>query len=450
MSRELGSDIIHLQVFGFHLIVCNSKEVADDLFEKKSAIYSDRPRMPMLCELMGFGWSLGFTPYNEWWKHSRALFHKHFKPTAVAQFRPKKLKAAHKFLRRLLDDPTHFHEHMQLMAGGVILDVGYGLDIQSADDPYIKRAAETLAIIDKAGNPGAFLVDIIPALKHVPEWMPGAGFKRKAREWSVVADEFGTIPFDFVKDGMRDGTAKPSFVSIALRDITEKDDRQYQEALIKALAGTMYTAGADTTVSLILTFFLAMLKFPEAQAKAQEELDRVVGTDRLPTFEDEPKLPYLGALVKEVFRWQQVAPFAIPHRVAADDVYRGYFIPRDSIVLGNAWGLLHDDALFPDPFSFKPERFGPDADPAVIEAVDYAFGFGRRVCPGRWMAQCFTWITIASVLAAFTLEKTRDANGEFIEPTAAYSPGILAAPEKFDCVVKPRSQDAELLIRSAS
>ena len=52
-----------------------------------------------------------------------------------------------------------------------------------------------------------------------------------------------------------------------------------------------------------------MLKFPEAQAKAQEELDRVVGTDRLPTFDDEPKLPYLGALVKEVFRWQQVAPF---------------------------------------------------------------------------------------------------------------------------------------------
>ena len=62
-------------------------------------------------------------------------------------------------------------------------------------------------------------------------------------------------------------------------------------------------------MSLILTFFLAMLKFPEAQTKAQEEIDRVIGTDRLPTFEDEPKLPYVAAMVKEVFRWQQVAPF---------------------------------------------------------------------------------------------------------------------------------------------
>jgi hypothetical protein len=110
------------------------------------------------------------------------------------------------------------------------------------------------------------------------------------------------------------------------------------------------------TVSILLTFFLAMLMNPEAQTKAQEEIDRVIGTDRLPTFDDEPKLPYVTALAKEVFRWQQVAPFgmrslpsafveltflpcvpAIPHRLMEDDVYNGYFLPKDAIVLGNAW-----------------------------------------------------------------------------------------------------------------
>jgi cytochrome P450 len=63
---------------------------------------------------MGFGWSLGFTPYNEWWKSSRKVFHKHFQPSAVPQFRPKKIKAAHGFLRKLIDAPDRFHEHMQL------------------------------------------------------------------------------------------------------------------------------------------------------------------------------------------------------------------------------------------------------------------------------------------------------------------------------------------------
>ncbi|KAI0064948.1 CyP450 monooxygenase [Artomyces pyxidatus] len=457
MSRELGSDIIHLQVFGFHLVVLNTKEVADDLMDKRSSIYSDRPRMPMMNELgslisdvrMGFGWSLGFTPYNEWWKHSRRLFHRHFQPSAIPQFRPKKTKAVHDFLRRLADTPGDFHQHMQLLAGSVILDIAYGLDIRSHDDIYLQRAEEALRIIDKAGNPGSFLVDIIPSLKYVPEWVPGAGFKRKAREWKVIADRFGTVPFEFVKQSMKDGTAASSFSSIALRDIQETQDRKYQEELIKCLGATMYTAGADTTVSVILTFFMAMLMSPEAQSKAQEEMDRVIGTDRLPTYDDEPNLPYIGALVKEVFRWQQVAPFAIPHRLMADDVYNGYFIPKDSIVLGNAWAILHDDKLFPDPFTFNPDRFlAADVDPRTISAVDYAFGFGRRTCPGRWMAHSFVFIIIASTLSSFRIERPVDENGNVIQPTGAMSGGIMGTPEKFQCSVKPRSREAEQLVRA--
>jgi hypothetical protein len=78
-------------------------------------------------------------------------------------------------------------------------------------------------------------------VKYVPEWMPGASFKRKAREWRGAAERVYTIPFDFVKQSMADGTAKPSFTTLALRDISEDDDRDYQEELIKALGGTMYT-----------------------------------------------------------------------------------------------------------------------------------------------------------------------------------------------------------------
>ena len=133
--------------------------------------------------------------------------------------------------------------------------------------------------------------------------------------------------------------------------------------------------------------------------------------------------------------------------------------------------ILHDDRLFADPFTFKPERFiGSDVDPRVPAAVDYAFGFGRRVCPGRWMAHAFVWVVVASVLSAFRIEKVvRD--GRVIEPTGAFSPGILAcvlspgcicspvsskitssyrSPEKFECNVKPRSKDAEALVRATA
>ena len=80
--------------------------------------------------------------------------------------------------------------------------------------------------------------------------MPGASFKRKAREWRGVAERFYTIPFDFVKQSMADGTVRESFTSLALRDITENDDRKYQEELIKGLGGTMYT-GVCARCSLV-------------------------------------------------------------------------------------------------------------------------------------------------------------------------------------------------------
>lgn len=132
-------------------------------------------------------------------------------------------------------------------------------------------------------------------------------------------------------------------------------------------------------------------------------------------------------------------------------------------------GILHDDRLFPDPFTFKPGRFiGPDVDPRVHAAVDYAFGFGRRVCPGRWMAHAFVWVVVASVLSTFRIEKAvRD--GRVIEPTGAFTPGILScviffcmacifnlrtlsyrSPEIFECSIKPRSKDAEALIHATA
>lgn len=77
--------------------------------------------------------------------------------------------------------------------------------------------------------------------------------------------------------------------------------------------------------------------FPEAQRKAQEEIDQVVGQDRLPNVSDRPNLPYVEALVKEVLRWHPVAPMGLPHTSSEDDIAEGYFIPKDALLLANIW-----------------------------------------------------------------------------------------------------------------
>ena len=77
-----------------------------------------------------------------------------------------------------------------------------------------------------------------------------------------------------------------------------------------------------------------MATSPSAQLKAQEELDRVVGSSRLPTIDDIENLPYLQAILLELMRWAPVLPLGVPHRCLEDDEYNGHFIPAGTLIYG--------------------------------------------------------------------------------------------------------------------
>lgn len=80
-----------------------------------------------------------------------------------------------------------------------------------------------------------------------------------------------------------------------------------------------------------------MLMHPQVQAKAQAELDYVLGPGQLPAFGDEGKLPYLMAIMKETLRWQVVLALSLPHTLTADDVYKGFYIGKGSLIIPNTW-----------------------------------------------------------------------------------------------------------------
>jgi len=188
-----------------------------------------------------------------------------------------------------------------------------------------------------------------------------------------------------------------------------------------------------------------MTVFPEVQWKAQEEIDRVVGTGRLPTFEDRENLPYVDAVVKEALRWHPVAPLGLPHVSTEDDTYNGYFIPKGAMLIAGIWGFLHDPKVYHDPMSFNPERFlgeNPEPDPHTL-----SFGFGRRICPGKVLADTSTYLTVAQSLAVFNITKLVE-DGRTIEPDIKFLPGIISHPAPFQTDIKPRSPEHEKLIRA--
>jgi cytochrome P450 len=102
-------------------------------------------------------------------------------------------------------------------------------------------------------------------------------------------------------------------------------------------AGSMVEAGSESTSTVINTWLLACLLWPEVVRKGQEELDRVIGSDRLPDFSDEANLPYIRAMAKEALRWRPITKLGAPHATTEDDWYNGYFIPKGSVVVLNWW-----------------------------------------------------------------------------------------------------------------
>ena len=204
-------------------------------------------------------------------------------------------------------------------------------------------------------------------------------------------------------------------------------------------------------------FFLAMLIYPEVQARAAAEVQEVVGSDRLPTLADRASLPYCSAVLKELFRWAVVGPLGelescnqrqsdelkpltgVPHvNKSQDDVYEGVFIPKGTIVIANIWfvpshsryghpihpifrAITRDPKTYTNPHIFDPLRFLDRKEPETKAN----FGYGRRYCPGVGLAEASMFLQISQMLAVFKLERTRDTNGHEIIPPAIWETGTI-------------------------
>ncbi|KAL0067925.1 hypothetical protein AAF712_005094 [Marasmius tenuissimus] len=256
-----------------------------------------------------------------------------------------------------------------------------------ATDPYVELANRAMQGLSEASIPGTFLVDFFPVLKYIPEWLPGGGFKRRARVWKKETYELRDQPWEWFKSAVANGTADPSVATQMLErlasseTVTSDRDREMMEEVIKNSAAAAYIAGADTVCTIHIATIINMIHHPDVQARAQAEIDSLVASSgRLPDFGDQDKLPYVDAIMAETLRLQPVAPYAAAHAVEEDDVYEGYWIPKGSTVVGNVWAVLHDENVYgAEPMKFNPDRFMPKEGGSIPPHPEkYAFGFGRR------------------------------------------------------------------------
>ncbi|KAI0301726.1 cytochrome P450 [Multifurca ochricompacta] len=446
-SKKYG-DVISFRVFGQVIVVLNTIKAAKDLLERRGEIYSDRPETP-IYDMMEWQWILPAARYGDTWRSARRLLDRGLRPGAAASYRPMQQARARVLMTRLLASPDKWEDHIELLQGELLLDMTYGYQVLDRQDRKFDMAKRLTEFGTTLVLPGALLVNNFSFLRHIPEWLPRFSYKPLARYGHAMGVEVVNEPIHFVKESILRGTARPSLALQNLQEIEKLSgsDRDKAEKMVSGALASLYSAGSDTTVSATLTFFLVCLLHPEIQKKAQEEIDAVTGRERFPSFEDRPRLPFVDAICKEVLRWMPVTPL-VPHAVTQDDVYEGLFIPKGAIVFGNTWAILHDPDEYEDPDAFKPERFlnsnGSLRDDLNLTS---AFGYGKRICPGRHFVDATLFITVASLLSVFNIKKRKeDEDGAFRYTYTGDS--VISHPNRFGCSVVPRDKIAEELINA--
>ncbi|KAK3638741.1 hypothetical protein LTR56_012848 [Elasticomyces elasticus] len=457
LSKQFDSPVITFWIGRNPTVWINDAQSASELLEKKAAVYSSRPRMVVFAELTDMqqssdpnakvpGTNLVTMYYGERWRVHRKLTHQGVGLQQVRRYRGFQNDESKLVAYDILRSPDQYVAHYERYAASVVSIIGFNRRVSSIEDPII---TEVIAVMQKAAElnvPGKefpMLFETFPWLARLsPRLFPwifkGLGRRRRGQEFFYTLAE--------------EAHNKDPDQACYINDLfKERSKYNLQKKEISSLAGNLFGAGSDTSSSTLITFTLACCAFPEVLSKVWEELDRVVGPHRSPSWEDEWELVYTKAFTKEVFRWRSVAIIGgQPHAPVSDDEWNGYHIPKGTWTQGNVWSIHHNDKDFPDPDRFNPDRYmkdSPDARPFPNEKGYMTFGWGRRVCSGQGLAEQGIFITVARMLWAFNIQKALDQQGKEIPVDIfSYTDGLNWRPQPFKCRFTVRSPEIQAAI----
>jgi len=214
----------------------------------------------------------------------------------------------------------------------------------------------------------------------------------------------------------------------------------------------LVTAGTETVLTALGWILQTAIVYPSVQRAAQTEIDRVVGRDRMPNFEDLTKLHYVRALVQEVMRLFPATPFAIPHSLKEDDWYDGYFLQKGSTVIANVWAINRDPETYgPDAEVFNPSRYLDEGGRFIDANDNCTYGFGRRKCVGRAFSNNTLLITTACMLWGLHFEAPKASDGSAIIPDieSYVNVGLVRHPSPFKISVRSRFPDVTSVLAAA-
>ncbi|KAH6887764.1 cytochrome p450 monooxygenase [Thelonectria olida] len=449
-AQEYGP--IYSLVLGTRNFIVLSDDVGiKEVLDKRGNIYSDRPEMFIGQNIASGGLRLVLMRYGETWRMIHRMMHNILNIKTAVTYVPYQDLENKVFLSALLDTPDDLLAHIRRGSYSLSTQMIFGYRCIDNKDPNLLHLFSTFERWSAlSASASAQLADLYPILQKLPEFIaPNVRYARKLHE---EEKQLYVKQWMTAKNALDAGTGLPCFCN----DIYRAQSVQgFSDAAAAYISGSLLDAGSDTTASEMYGFVQAMLVWPEVQRKAQEELDRVVGPDRLPELEDYESLPYIRCCIKETLRWMPSVSLGVPHSVIKDDTYMGYSIPKGSTIIPNIWAIHMDQQRSPDPRVFNPDRYKDDHTSLYQSAIgdttkrdNFVFGAGRRMCQGIHIAENSMFLGISRLLWGFDFAPAKDDMGNpIIYDIENLVGGITIQPEDYKCIITPRSQKAANIIR---
>nr|AGC29945.1 CYP98A68 [Sinopodophyllum hexandrum] len=398
-------------------VVVTNSELAKEVLKEKDQQLADRHRSRSAAKFSRDGTDLIWADYGPHYvKVRKVCTLELFSPKRLEGLRPireDEVTAMVEFIFIDCTKPENYgksvvvKKYLGAVAFNNITRLAFGKRFVNADGVMDEQGVEFKAIVANGLKLGASLA----MAEHIPwlRWMfpleEGAFAKHQARRDRLTR----AIMEEHTAARQKSGGAKEHFVD-ALLTLQEKYD--LSEDTIMGLLWDMITAGMDTTAISVEWAMAELIKNPRVQEKAQEELDRVIGFERVMTETDISNLTYLQCVAKEALRLHPPTPLMLPHKANANVKIGGYDIPKGSNMHVNVWAVARDPAVWKEPLEFRPERFmEEDVD---MKGHDYRllpFGAGRRICPGAQLG-----INLVTSMIGHLLHHFRWAPPEGVRP----------------------------------
>ncbi|KAF2282972.1 hypothetical protein GH714_043291 [Hevea brasiliensis] len=402
-SQQVKSKSLIAFSVGFtRFIISSHPETAREILNNSA--FADRPVKESAYELL-FHRAMGFAPYGEHWRNLRRISAIHlFSPKRIASFGQFRAKIGQKMVAEIKgllerDDEVEVRKVLHFGSLNNVMKSVFGRSYEFNDHNNVD-ACELEGLVRE----GYELLGIFNWSDHFPflGWLDLQGVRKRCRKLASKVNVFvGKIIEEHklrrAENGRGGDENSGDFVDVLL-DL--KEENRLSDSDMIAVLWEMIFRGTDTVAILIEWILARMVLHPDIQAKAQSEIDTVVGTGRSVSDSDLPNLPYVRAIVKETLRMHPPGPLLSWARLAIHDTQIGpHFIPAGTTAMVNMWSITHDEQFWSEPEEFKPERF-MEEDVAIMgsDLRLAPFGSGRRVCPGKAMGLATVELWLAQLL----------------------------------------------------